>query len=341
VLKFSGSFFIKPEIILILTSLVLFFYTGFGGLRAVVATDKLQLWLIALSLVVVLLFLSVDSTLTSSTPGQMHSSSTSLSQGWKPAFIIPISLALNMLFVNLCYLPTSLRVWQIVSATTNSKKLVDGIWSSLIIMLLITLAAIFISHYLSAMEQQPDQAIQALFRYMVTRSWISAYILYPLFLIGLLSAMLSTADSAILPISQNLYELSSRNTSDWSRRKAILFTACIIGFVNALYFLVTKAVGFNLTSWVLTVFSVTTCVMPAIILPLFIGRLHTSLLKFLSISGAMVGFAAALLWSIVHVNSIDIQPWNSVIGLSLGIAFIMIGLPSEMAARRQTAAPGR
>lgn len=316
-----NQYFLRPEYIVFIIAATLFIYAGLGGLRSVVETDKWQVRFISLSLAAILFFLwmqehSLDTPIS---PGfhDMFSAST-----WGPEVRMPLALFVNMLVVNVCFLPSSLRVWQVVIGSARSEGFRPALWQATVLISLVSVASVIISRVmLGRLGHQPT--LSEILGFLATSNSWAAYVVYPLFIIALLSALVSTADSAILPLSQ---ALATRRVATWTPVSNLRNILVLLGLAVGGYFVVTKLFSLGLVEWILTVFSVTTCIAPTIVMPLLLNRRHFARLGLLLVGiGATGGFCVALAWSVIFAGNLSVQPWNCVVGFGFSSILTFLG----------------
>ena len=315
------QYFLRPEYIVFIIAATLFIYAGLGGMRSVVETDRWQVWLISLSLAAILVLLWAEE-------GELNPTPTPgfhdllLGSTWTPDLTIPLALVANMLIVNLCFLPSSLRVWQVVVASARNTRFQLGLWQATILITLISIAAVLISRVmLGRLGHQP--ALAEILGFLATSDGWAAYVVYPLFITALLSALVSTADSAILPLSQ---AFASWQIEGWTPIRNLKNVFVLLALAVGAYFVVTRLFDLSLVAWILTVFSVTTCIAPTVVVPLFIKNKTFSRMGLALVgTGAVGGFALALIWSLVFAGDLNVQPWNCVIGFSISLVLTVVG----------------
>ena len=315
------QYFLRPEYVIFIIAATLFIYTGLGGMRSVVETDRWQVWLISLSLSVTLVLLWVQESGLNPLPTPGFHDLLNVST-WSPKFTMPSALYFNMLVVNLCFLPSSLRVWQVVVGSARSSGFQAGLWQSTILIALVSVAGVLISRIMLGRLGHPPQLAEILGFLATSKGW-AAYVVYPFFIIALLSALVSTADSAILPLSQ---ALASRAKENWTPSRNLFNIFILLAVAVVAFFVVTRVFNLGLVQWILTVFSVTTCIAPTVVLPLFFpnrdySRFSLALIGF----GAAGGFVVALIWSIAFGDDLALQPWNCVIGFAISLLFTLAG----------------
>jgi len=308
---------INPSYVLLFVSIVLFIYAGLGGLQSVVVTDRWQIRIVLLSLFFVLLY---------TTKGAFDISPETakdlLMFNWAQNIKMPLSLIMNITIVNICLLPSSLRVWQIVSASKPGPDFGKALWESTLIIVFASICALLIGKSVQIIINTPNMTIELLFEYLMNSSFFSGYILYPLFSIALISALVSTADSAILPLAQSIHSTISKK---FNQALNLIIVAVLILICNAAYYVVTNILNMGVINWILTVFSITTVIAPAILYPLFIPprKLTRSGEIFMSI-GLIFACFIALFWSISYSKNLSIQPWNCVFGVSISAIFTIL-----------------
>lgn len=330
------EYFLRPEYIVFIIAATLFVYAGLGGMRSVVETDRWQVWLISLSLITILILLWAQEERLDSPPTPGFHDFFKIST-WSPELKMPLALIANMAIVNLCFLPSSLRVWQVVIGSTKSSKFRLGLWQATALIAMISVASVVISRVMHGrIEHRPELA--EILGFLANSDGWAAYVIYPFFIIALLSALVSTADSAILPLSQ---ALASRNKNGWSPVRNLKNIFALLAMAVCSYFIVTRLFNLGLVAWILTVFSVTTCIAPTVIAPLFFRKRAYSRLSIALIgTGAAGGFLIALIWSIYFAGDLTMQPWNCVIGFSISLTLTVTGCLASPTADKMIAAGG-
>ena len=310
------QYFLRPEYIVFLIAGTLFVYAGFGGLRSVVQTDRWQVRLIVISVALIVLALAIQE----SADGDARSRSM-WTHSWRPVAAMPLALILNMLFVNLCFLPSSLRVWQVVAGSAKGTKFRRALWLSTAQVTFILTCAVFVGRGVAVRNPGSPVDLQGIFAFLANNeSPLVSYAVYPLFVAALLSALVSTADSAILPLAQ----VMSAKQAKWRSKVVLRNVFGLLAAVIAFYFLVTKALEFELVPWILTVLSVTTCIAPAIVVPILVPKKRFSRRATLVVGGGVIaGCATALAWSVAY-REIAVTPWNCIIGVGISLLCCLV-----------------
>lgn len=312
------EYFVRSEYIVFLIAGTLFLYAGLGGMKSVVQTDRWQVRVILISMVSIVLVLAFQETRNQG--AQSGPASSMWSGSWAPLQMMPVALIMNMLIVNLAFLPSSLRVWQVVAASAKGKNFKGSLWWSTAMIAAILTCAVFVSRGVAARSPGGMIDLQTIFGFLANNdNGMVAFVVYPLFVSALLSALVSTADSAILPLAQ---VFASRDVP-WRPQTILRNVTVLLVIVIAVYFLVTKVLNFNIVPWILTVLSVTTCIAPAIIVPLFVRKQFSPQASAVVGFGVVLGCVVAFGWSIAF-RDISVQPWNCAIGAGISLVCCVV-----------------
>jgi Na+/proline symporter len=318
------EYFIRPEWIVLLLGITLFLYAGFGGMRSVVETDMWQVYLICLSIFLIICFI-IWRTIALDGGGQTGFDIEDLLFDWKAQAKMPLSLWMNILIVNLCLLPSSLRVWQVIAASSKQKGFQRGLLESTGFIVLIVLGTLIISKGVIGLTGTANQSIGSIFLFLTNAGGVAAYIIYPLFVAAMLSALVSTADSAILPLSQGTVTLLGKEDS-FSAKLNTLNILWWIAVTIILFWVVSYVLKMDLVGWILTVFAITTCIAPVVVAPLFFTKRTISQVGGIIVAaGVVLALFAAIAWSVVHKDSVVLIPWNCVIGFTISTITTAIG----------------
>jgi len=207
-------------------SLLMLVYIALGGFTAVVESDSWQFKLISTAagclIVFLLLFYRPEG-------------------GWSAGeALLPsagvfemITLVLNATIVNLTLPLCQLSSWQRVSAAGNwvtvRKNFTKGLWKIAAVWLA------FIAFSWGVAGGQEDlSSIMGLLDLLRSYGPVASFVLYPLIFVGLVSALLSTADSAVMAITlEAFYDEDSRGHS-WRKQRLryVLFSATILGLLG-------------------------------------------------------------------------------------------------------------
>lgn len=308
------------EYILIVIAFVAFIYTGFGGLSAVIKTDKKQLWymLIVASILIVWLISANTNTITTT---NFFPPIIPIKQG----LLLPWPLFLNILFINFFLIPSLLRNWQITAASKNSEEVKKGLNKGLVLLAILSGLFIIFGILFFNIFPETDKSLNGILIALAnSNSNIASLILLPLFFTACLAALLSTVDSSLIPVLQSIFQDFPLIKNKTNNKNYFIATILILLFAIGLYFIVFKILKFNLIGWLFTLFGLVTITGPAIILGC-VGKkeiLHTNTMKVSVVFATILGLITSLYISI-YGNSLS-ESW--IIQLNAPIALILISV---------------
>ncbi|MGB3454839.1 MAG: hypothetical protein WBG08_02880 [Litorimonas sp.] len=328
------EYFIQPQWIVLLLGVTLFLYAGFGGMRSVVETDMWQVLLICASVLLIVLYVAWRAA-----QGENSFSVTDLLTDWTPQGPMPLSLWMNILVVNMCLLPSSLRVWQVIAASSKKEtQFQKGLIESTLLILFIVIGTLLISKGVIGLTGVGNPSITSIFQFLTSSGGLAAYVIYPLFVAALLSALVSTADSAILPLGQGTVTLLGQENR-FSPRLNMFNILFWIGMTILAFYVVNEVLQMDLVGWILTVFAITTCIAPVVVAPLFrSGRTVNKAGSAIVSVGLVIALISAIAWSVAYKDNFAMISWNCVIGFSIStlatlIAFVGFAPPDRIVAR--------
>lgn len=319
--------FIKPEYkeyALIVIAIVAFIYTGFGGLSAVIKTDQKQYWymlIVAITLILWLLFAQENTLEISNFFPELIPINVGL--------LLPWPLLLNIVFVNFFLTTSLLRNWQLTAASSTAKQvekgLNKGLWLTVILSLCFIVFGII---YFNVFPDTPKSLNGILQSLSNSDSKVASFVLLPLFFTACLTALLSTVDSALMPILQSVFQDMGFCKKQKGSLKYFGTTLVILVITIGFYFLVFKVLKFNPINWLFTLFSVVNIAAPAIILGCIgnkkiiqtKGMIATTIIA--TICGLLVVFLISIFGN--NIGSHWIVQLNSPIGTTATIIPIVI-----------------
>lgn len=324
------SIYFKPQYVnyaLIFISVIVFLYTSFGGIIAVIKTDRSQFNLILISTLILLFWLIYHSINSNNTPNINDFFIDILPL--KAGFLLPYPLLFNILIVNILLIPSLLRTWQMAAASPNVNSVKKGIMNGVWFTTILTTSFVFIGiFFFKSVFSGADISLNGILT-TLSKSQISfvSYIVFPLFFGSCLAALISTADSALIPITQSLYQDFSKN-KDWNYKKVFILNFALLAVALILYLIVFKLLDFNLINWLFTIFSLliigSPCIIFAVLAPkkLLIKR-SIKIAVLISIWG---GLLIAILLSIIgnKLNIVGIVQLNSPLAVLFGTFAIII-----------------
>lgn len=181
---------------MIIVSSFVLIYVILGGFRTVAYSDSWQWWLLTIGIITTFLLVAVafgySGGSTSQITAVFHTPTSSIA--------IWGTFLINAIIVNLA-LPTSqISSWQRFAAAKNKEEFIGGIWRALlrrewwVWLLAILLAAIVYGW------KGPIGSIEDVFDTVIKVGIIGSVIVFPLLFVGLLSALVSTADSMLISL---------------------------------------------------------------------------------------------------------------------------------------------
>lgn len=283
-------------------AIIVFCYTALGGFPGVVRSDKVQLSLIALAglLVPLLMWISppTSNTLTAANwmPQPLFSwPEHPLSQG---RFIISLPLFINLLFVNILVFPAQLRQWQMAascaSPTEMRRGLIEGGIINCLLWGLFIILGIFVGVHFPGAGGQTPNFDNILVGFATADSVLLSYVAFPVLFCACLAALLSTADSAIIPLAQAITDdyIPGKYRNVWTSRLIIL---CVLAFTLALYYLVFVLLGVNFFSVLFALWGLLIILAPAVGFALLFPELaRTPRGRMLAFISVWVGFFLTL-----------------------------------------------
>ncbi|MDH5543697.1 MAG: hypothetical protein OEY64_12115 [Nitrospinota bacterium] len=328
------SIYLKEQYVdlaLLFIAFVVFAYTGLGGLFAVVKTDRLQFGLMIFSVTIFLAWLVWESVATDRFPSLNYfiMKPISINEG----ILIPYPLLFNILVVNLLLVPSLLRTWQLAAASSSSEEVRRGVMNGAWLTGALTGMFVFIGiFFFRCVFPNAEVSLQGIFNALHTsNSFYAAYIIFPMFFAACLAAMLSTADSSLIPLLQSLFQdFRKINTGNsWKHGHVLICTAFLLVIAIGLYFIVFRLLKFNLISWLFTIFSFLIICTPSIIFAVLapdeiVCKKSSRIAAFVSIWG---GLLIAIVISVVgnRLNLIELVQLNSPFGaLFASLCFLLL-----------------
>lgn len=256
------NIFIKPEyreVALVLIAVVVFAYTGLGGLNTVVKTDRIQfsfMLIVALGIVVWLCTLNPTVSFSDFFPAPIP-----LSKG----LLLKWPLFFNMVIVNILLIPSLLRNWQLIAATRDYSEVGKGLMGGFVLTAVISALFVVLGILFFNVFPQTELSLNGILSSMATSNdKVVSMVLLPLLFMACLMALLSTVDSSLLPVVQSIS--CDFGKTQIGRRKYLMITGLLLVLTIGIYWIVFKLLKFELIEWLYTIFSLVTISSPAIIL---------------------------------------------------------------------------
>lgn len=317
----KSSYF--PMTVFLISGLV-FAYIALGGLSAVIVTDRIQTVMIYFGIAFLLLTLAIITDFSSvrAMPRPLIQVSDEI---LKSVFILPIPLLLNVLIVNIFLLPSLLSTWQIAAASENSSSFSKGIMTGGVSVLILWSVFILCGLYLAAQGSNFQDITQIFIFLRDNNNVLISYIVFPVLFIGAVAALLSTADSAIIPLVQVIHDkIAQDNGFSITLIRWLLFVGWML--IGALYILVFTILKYNFMSLLFTVFGLSVCISPAVLLALW----HPEKVRQANSSGWAIvsvcfGFLTAVTLSFIgsQGKSIELIQLGAPIGFAISAILLL------------------
>jgi len=323
-------------VVVVVLSMVAFGYTAFGGFRAVIVTDRIQMisiWLLLAALPVFYAFYIAG-----------HG-------GWSGSFAkipdgalrldpkeIPVAFVLGIFVMNTMTYVSDMSIWQRIAAAKQTRTVTGGLWSS-VAGSAATWSLFVILACLVFMIVEPQEGVNPLLSLLEvirdTGGVLAGVVLFVVCL-GLYGAMLSTASTQLIAVSHTLYEdvfahirkhpLAERLAlkSELTVSRSILVVAAV--FSTVLVQLLSVA-GFSIVDMVFAIYGAQVGLCPLVIVALLVPRER---LKGMSAwaavavsAGFISGWEAALLGRFTdNTNLVFLAP---VFSLVVSSGFLCVG----------------
>jgi Na+/proline symporter len=300
-----GSRFLAPLLpgipmaaIVVVIAVVCFIYTGLGGFRTVVVTDRLQMgfiWLLigAMAVYYVVTLRGLDfATVAARIPAELRSPSWSSS-------LAPF--VLGIFVMNLLTYVGNMGLWQRIAGSENAGIVSSGLWRSVASSATSwsLLALIALLSYTIVQPVQGENLLITTLRAMQSSSLGLAVIFCVV--LGLLGAMLSTASTQLMAVTHTVYEdiiapfrkaeLGERAASAreaWLARAILV--ACAVLSVAVVELL--RVIGFSVADMAFAIYGAALGLVPPVLLSLFVSRSVTKRLSTAALIAVPLGFLA-------------------------------------------------
>jgi Na+/proline symporter len=284
--------------IVVTIAVVSFVYTGLGGFRTVVVTDRLQMGFIWLLIGAMCGYYFVAlrgydfAAIASRIPSELRSFS------WTDG---RASFVLGILVMNLLTYVSNMGLWQRIAGSENSNIVSSGLWrsvaSSAISWSLLALIALF---SFTLVQPIPGENLLITTLRVMQTSNLGLLVIFCVVL-GLLGAMLSTASTQLMAVSHTVYEdiiapyrkaslrdrVSLRKEA-WLARAILVACAVLsVGVVEGLL-----AIGFSVADMAFAVYGAALGLVPPILISLYVPRAVTSRLSTSAMVAVPLGFLA-------------------------------------------------
>jgi Na+/proline symporter len=262
-------------------AVVSFIYTGLGGFRTVVVTDRLQMGFIWLLLIATGAYYAVAINDQGVTASIARIPAGLISLDWHPE---RTSFVLGILVMNLLTYIGNMSLWQRVAGSQQREVVTAGLWSSVrtsaLSWSLFALAAV--GAYMIVSPKQGENLMITVLNSM-QNSGFGLVVIFCVVL-GLLGALLSTASTQLMAATHTIYEdlVAPFRKDDLGKRIGlrveVAFSRLILVASAVLSVVVVeglRAIGFSVADMAFAVYGAALGLVPPILMTLFLSRDET------------------------------------------------------------------
>jgi len=195
---------------MIFFGLLVLSYVIVGGFKTVTFSDTWQFWLYAtgLSLAFILVLISFGNS------GHGYAEALKVFKTPNLPPIIWLAFLLNVIVVNLTLPSSQISSWQRFASSKNKDEFTKGVWHALkyrfwwVWLIAILLAA------LTAVRHGPIREMGDIFNSIRNLGFLGSLIVFPLLFVGLLAALVSTADSMFISLLLGIEDFRAGASAD-------------------------------------------------------------------------------------------------------------------------------
>lgn len=290
-------------------------YALMGGLLGIVRNDWIQNALVmSVGIVVVLVFFGGGKPVAAG------------AEAFRPEFApIPLELIVWLVIVNMFFIPTQLRFWQVAGSAANREAFVRGYKRAAVqttlLWAMLAIVGYALLHYLG----QPFSTLDGLLRVLVERQGdMVINVSFGLITIAAFAALVSTADSAIISLAQCASDvIAPKSTGAWLQR-------VIIGAVGVvtlgLYAGIFGLLGTRFIDVFSSAFSLFILIAPMVCLAMIrpdIGR--SKVFQSTSLVGLLVAVLVVLLSTYTSLPNLPSPLWSGSIGFGISLLSSVAG----------------
>jgi Na+/proline symporter len=269
-------------------------YTLMSGYRAVIATDKWQLRFILVSLASLLVLAIVE---TQQAPAvDVLSTFSSVTTSWVPAWAFIIGIAV----INLPSPISDAGTWQRLCSTKDSQSAKRGlIQISRFFAILWAFIVIFACYYwrvaaATGFDPTQETLMTHIMRTFATSGPIFIVLLF-LFVLGLFSAMISTADSLLIVVGQffsiDILKLDPEDANPQRVMQKARFSTAVIAVVSFVIFAILRFLQFDVVQLVFAIYGAQLAMFPSVFFSLFFSnRFNLRKARYAASSSIFTGF---------------------------------------------------
>ncbi len=311
----------KNLLSLAIVGMLVFSYVAFGGLRSVVSTDRMQFR--AMVIFIVLGLVSVATQIIDLQTSDLFPRPAISYE--KSIIILPIPLLLNIAFVNFFLIPSLYSTWQMRFATHDNPSFIKGIFKGAFTVLLMwttfTVIGLLMAKKFGPLPVSLGEIAMLL---RDSGTILDSYVVFPVLVVAAFAALLSTADSGIVPISQAVYDVLYKPMKFLIIRP-IIITYTIMFAVMFLYYLFFIKLEFDFLKALFSIFGFSIVLTPVIMWAVvFPNDPHAKKRAVLFKGSLLLGFATTagvVLWG-HQVDSLAIIQMAAVYGFLVVLCLI-------------------
>lgn len=308
---------------LFVISSVVFLYVSLGGFPGVVRTDAVQRYLIWFAAVLLLIVFLID-----------YADRPQATVNWLPhplvgpgVLVLPYALLLNVLVVNLFLLPAHIRTWQMAASSRSIRTMRRGLLKGAIQVAVLWSLFAFIAMLFQALYPETEVTLVSMLEKLISEGgFFGRYIVFPALFVAALAALISTADSAILPITQSIID----DFLPQVRERLVIARLLILTglfVIVLLYYLIVIMLAYNFISLLFTLFSIFIVLSPLVIFAMFtppevVRDKQASFWGAASVWGGLITALGMSYWG-TRAAIQDVVLLGAPVGLVVGFLFLL------------------
>jgi len=268
-------------------------YSLISGYRAIIATDKWQLRFILISLASLIVFAMRQ---TAEAPGlEISSVLSQISSSWLPIWPFILGITVMNLPAPISDAGTWQRLCSTKDATTARRGLLQITPFFAVLWTILVLFGCYYGHVATAhgFDAQNDTLIAFVIKTMGSTGSFSTMLLF-MFVLGLFSAMISTADSVLIVASQvfciDIMKLNPEDTRTSVVMKKARVTMAVIAVVSFVVFTAFHVLRFDVVQLVFAIYGAQLAMFPAVCAALFLPKQFISRVKVAAGASILCGF---------------------------------------------------
>lgn len=324
-----------PEwLTVIVISVVAFTYTTFGGFRAVIVTDRLQMFAIWFLLFSLLAFYNYYAFINGGWAVNFTKIPENIfSLSWSPALI---SFVAGIFVMNVFLFISNMGLWQRIAASEEPKTVVNGLWKSVFSSALSWGLFVFLAcfAFIMVFPKQGENLLITLIAFIGTTGVVGKVVVFAVVL-GLYGAMLSTASTQLIAVAHTVYEdiiAKYRNISLTERlksKKELKMSRFILigsAFFAVILVEILRIGGFSVADLAFAIYGASLCLVPPILMALFGNRYMLKQLRnwanFSIVLGFVSGWGSAIMGKITgDGNLVFLAPC-----ISMGVSSVVMAI---------------